>query len=135
MPLNEEIKPNQTIVIFVYLNRFYFHFQFEVLSRKEQWQKIKVLPKTMLSKVALHTTIVIFFYLNRFYFHFQFEVPSRKGQGQKIKVLPKTMLSKEAVTYNNCHISKFKLQSCYYINFWTNTFRKGMNPLILPAMD
>ena len=31
-------------------------------------------------------------------------------------------------------VSKFKLQSRYYVRFQTNTFRKGMNPLILPAM-
>ena len=33
------------------------------------------------------------------------------------------------------NISDFKLQSCYYIHFWTDTLGKGMNPLILPAMD
>ena len=26
--------------------------------------------------------------------------------------------------------SKFKLQSRYYVHFWTNTLGKGMNPLI-----
>ena len=31
-------------------------------------------------------------------------------------------------------VSEFKLQSHYYIHFWTNTLGKGMNPLILPAM-
>ena len=31
-------------------------------------------------------------------------------------------------------VSKFKLQSHYYIHFQTNTLGKGMNPLILPAM-
>ena len=31
-------------------------------------------------------------------------------------------------------ISKFKLQSHYYIPFRANTLGKGMNPLILPAM-
>ena len=31
-------------------------------------------------------------------------------------------------------VSKFKLQSCYYIPFQTNALGKGMNPLILPAM-
>ena len=32
----------------------------------------------------------------------------------------------------NCNIvvSKFKLQSCYYVYFWTNALGKGMNPLI-----
>ena len=36
----------------------------------------------------------------------------------------------------NCGIivSKFKLQSHYYVTFQTNTLRKRMNPLILPAM-
>ena len=36
----------------------------------------------------------------------------------------------------NCDIivNKFKLQSCYYIHFQTNTLRKGMNPLI-PLLD
>ena len=27
-------------------------------------------------------------------------------------------------------VNKFKLQSCYYVPFQTNTLRKGMNPLI-----
>ena len=31
-------------------------------------------------------------------------------------------------------VSEFKLQSCYYFHFQTNTLRKGMNPLILSAM-
>ena len=31
-------------------------------------------------------------------------------------------------------VSKFKLQSGYYVHFWTNTLGKGMNPFILPAM-
>ena len=31
-------------------------------------------------------------------------------------------------------VSEFDLQSCYYVHFQTNTLRKGMNPLILPAM-
>ena len=31
-------------------------------------------------------------------------------------------------------VSKFVLQSCYYVHFWANTLGKGMNPLILPAM-
>ena len=31
-------------------------------------------------------------------------------------------------------LHKFKLQSCYYILFRTNTLEKDMNPLILPAM-
>ena len=30
--------------------------------------------------------------------------------------------------------SKFKLQSHYYLHFQTNTFGKGMNFSILPAM-
>ena len=36
----------------------------------------------------------------------------------------------------NCNIivSEFELQSRYYVHFWTNIFRKGMNPLIPPAM-
>ena len=36
----------------------------------------------------------------------------------------------------NCKIivSEFVLQSLYYIHFRANTFGKGMNPLILPAM-
>ena len=28
----------------------------------------------------------------------------------------------------------FKLQSSYYVHFWSFTFGKGMNPLIPPAM-
>ena len=31
-------------------------------------------------------------------------------------------------------VSEFVFQSCYYVNFWTNTLGKSMNPLILPAM-
>ena len=31
-------------------------------------------------------------------------------------------------------VSEFKLQSCYYVYFWTNTFGKGLNPLVLQAM-
>ena len=27
-------------------------------------------------------------------------------------------------------VSEFELLSLYYVHFWTNTFRKGMNPLI-----
>ena len=36
----------------------------------------------------------------------------------------------------DCRIvaSEFVLQSRYYVHFWTNTLRKGMNPFILPAM-
>ena len=31
----------------------------------------------------------------------------------------------------NCSLegSKLKLLSCYYVNFWTNIFGNGMNPL------
>ena len=32
-------------------------------------------------------------------------------------------------------VSKFELLSRYYVHFQTNTVGKGMNPLILPAMD
>ena len=32
-------------------------------------------------------------------------------------------------------VSEFELQSSYYVQFRTNTLGKGMNPLILPAMD
>ena len=31
-------------------------------------------------------------------------------------------------------VSEYELQSRYYFHFRTNTFRKGMNPLILPVM-
>ena len=31
-------------------------------------------------------------------------------------------------------VSEFELQSRYYVHFWTNTYGKGMDPLILPAM-
>ena len=31
-------------------------------------------------------------------------------------------------------VSEFVLQSPYYVHFRSNTFEKGMNPLILPAM-
>ena len=32
-------------------------------------------------------------------------------------------------------VSDFVLQSRYYVHFRANTLGKGMNPLILPAMD
>ena len=32
-------------------------------------------------------------------------------------------------------VSEFELQSCYYVHFRSNTLGKGINPLILPAMD
>ena len=32
-------------------------------------------------------------------------------------------------------VSEFVLQSRYYVHFWTNTLGKGMNLLILSAMD
>ena len=32
-------------------------------------------------------------------------------------------------------VSMFELQLRYYVHFWTNTLGKGMNTLILPAMD
>ena len=40
------------------------------------------------------------------------------------------------VTVMDCGIvvSEFVHQLCYYVHFWANTLRKGMNPLILPAM-
>ena len=31
-------------------------------------------------------------------------------------------------------VSEFELQSCYYVNFRTNTLGKGKTPLTLPAM-
>ena len=31
-------------------------------------------------------------------------------------------------------VSEVELQSYYYVHFQANTLRKGMNPLILPAM-
>ena len=36
-----------------------------------------------------------------------------------------------------CNIieSEFELQLHYYIHFWTNTLRKSVKPLILPAMS
>ena len=34
------------------------------------------------------------------------------------------------VLYCSLKVSKFQLQSSYYIYFWTNTFEKGMNSLI-----
>ena len=33
----------------------------------------------------------------------------------------------------NIIVSKFELQPCYYIHFWTNTLGKGMNLLSLQA--
>ena len=30
-------------------------------------------------------------------------------------------------------VSKFELQSLYYIHFWTNTLGKGMNPIYPPS--
>ena len=35
---------------------------------------------------------------------------------------------------NGIIVSKFKVQSPYYVHFWANTLRKGMNPLILLAL-
>ena len=35
----------------------------------------------------------------------------------------------------NIVISEFKLQSCYYIHFQINILWRGMNTLILSAMD
>ena len=32
-------------------------------------------------------------------------------------------------------LSEFELQSLYYIHFWMNTLRKGMNLLIFPTMS
>ena len=32
-------------------------------------------------------------------------------------------------------VSVFVFQSRYYVHFWANTFGKGMNPVILPAMS
>ena len=32
-------------------------------------------------------------------------------------------------------VSEFKLQSCYYIHFWTNNLGKGINSLIPPAIS
>ena len=32
-------------------------------------------------------------------------------------------------------LSKFELQSHYYVHFWTDTLRKGMNSVITPAVD
>ena len=32
-------------------------------------------------------------------------------------------------------VRDFKLQSCYYVHFWTNTLGNVMNPLILPSMS
>ena len=53
--------------------------------------------------------------------------PSSKA-GCPNRVVVKTM---------DCRIivREFEFQLCYYIHFWTNTLGKGMNPLILPAMD
>ena len=27
-------------------------------------------------------------------------------------------------------VSEFELQSCYHVHFWTNTFRKGIEPYL-----
>ena len=32
-------------------------------------------------------------------------------------------------------VSRFELQSRYYVHLWTNTLGKGMNSFILPAVD
>ena len=42
----------------------------------------------------------------------------------------------EMVKAMDCEIvvREFVLQSRYYVHFRANTLRKGMNPLILPAM-
>ena len=31
-------------------------------------------------------------------------------------------------------VHEFELHSRYYVHFWTNIFRKSMNPFILPSM-
>ena len=60
-----------------------------------------------------HTTMFIYFY-------------------KKIRVgCPRGVMVKAM----DCEIVReFKLQSRHYVHFWTNTLRKGMNPLIFPAM-
>ena len=35
---------------------------------------------------------------------------------------------------NGMVVREFELQPRDYVHFWTNNLRKGMNPLILPAM-
>ena len=54
-----------------------------------------------------------------------------------LKCLSRRCLCGVMVKMLDCTIvvSKFKLQPCYYVHFRTNTLGKGMNPLILPAMD
>ena len=54
-------------------------------------------------------------------------MPQKRREGGPCGVLVKAM---------DCEIvvSEFVLQSCFYVHFRANTIRKGMNPLILPAM-
>ena len=51
----------------------------------------------------------------------------RQGGGCPCGVMVKAMDS-------GIILSKFVLQSCYYIHFQANTLGKGINPLILLAM-
>ena len=71
--------------------------------------------------IAHHSENIMFFYrlIRRAHLH--------KGGGCLCGVMVKVM-SYEIV------VSNFELQSRYYIHFQTNTLRKDMSPLILPAM-
>ena len=50
---------------------------------------------------------------------------------------PKTFGGALVVKVLDCRIvvSEFKLQSRYYVHFWTNTLGKGMNLFILPGLN
>ena len=51
--------------------------------------------------------------------YFLTKVGVRKAHGTIVKVLDCGL-----------KVSEFKLQSCYYVHFWTNTLGKGMNHLM-----
>ena len=73
-----------------------------------------------------HTHIYIHIYIYNQKTTILYEFPSSRGgcpRGIMIKVLDWGIV-----------VSEFELKSRYYVHFWTNTLRKGINPLILPAM-
>ena len=39
------------------------------------------------------------------------------------------------VLIGNIMLNEFEFQSGYYVHIWINTFGKGMNPIILPAIS
>ena len=89
-----------------------------------------------------HKCSGIFFYINR---------SPHTGQEfslfcffRGISIIMGYLIPKPTLVNNSCdtiwprvriQVSEFVLQSSYYVNFRANTLGKGMNPLILPAMQ